>query len=45
MMCELVGSEEIDEEGIDPQWRCEWWSSDGDSYPLSPEKETEDAVR
>lgn len=45
MMCELVGSDEIDEDGINPQWRCDWWTSDGDSYPLATEKETEDAVR
>lgn len=36
-VCELIRSEEIDEEGINPAWRCTWFSADGDVAPLSSE--------
>lgn len=36
-ICELIRSEEIDIDGIRPDFRCNWWSVDNDIYPLTEE--------
>lgn len=41
-ICELIRSEEIDNEGIKPNWRCLFWTVDSDVTPLAPEEINED---
>jgi hypothetical protein len=36
-VCELIRDDEIDLEGIRPDYRCDWFTVDGDVYPLAPE--------
>jgi hypothetical protein len=42
-VCEIFRSEETDQEGVRPDYRCQFWTSDGDVYPLTEESDdTED---
>jgi hypothetical protein len=43
MTCELVDEDEL-EGGINPTFRCQWWTSDGAVYVLSPEVTTEHVI-
>lgn len=40
-VCQIVRSDEIDKEGIDPSFRCDWWTQDNFVYPLTEESATE----
>lgn len=33
-VCEILRSDEIDDEGINPGWRCRFWTIDGERLPL-----------
>lgn len=37
-VCELIRSDQIDEEGIKPDYRCDFYTCDGDVTPLYEEK-------
>ena len=41
-VCELFRDEQTDQEGINPGFRCAFWSSDGAVRPLLPEPEPEE---
>ena len=32
--CEIFRDEETDENGVNPAYRCRFWTSDGDQHPL-----------
>lgn len=36
--CEIFRDEEADRDGVLPDWRCAFWSADGNVYPLVEEK-------
>lgn len=33
-VCEIFRSLQTDEEGVDPKYLCDWWTSDRDTHPL-----------
>jgi hypothetical protein len=33
-VCEIFRDEESDREGVLPDWRCQFWTCDGDVFPL-----------
>ena len=33
-VCEIFRSDESDEKGVQPHWRCGFWTVDGDVHPL-----------
>ena len=35
--CEIMRSDETDEEGVRPDWRCQFQTFDGDTHPLLEE--------
>jgi hypothetical protein len=37
-VCELIRSDEIDRDGIDPSYRCDFYTCDGDVTPLRSER-------
>lgn len=37
-VCEIFRSEETDEDGVKPDWRCKFWSSDPGQVPLLEEE-------
>jgi len=37
-VCEIFRDEQTDEEGIDPAYRCKFWSVDGEVMPLLEEE-------
>jgi hypothetical protein len=39
--CEIFRDEETDVVGILPNWRCSFWTVDGDVFPFQPEDEPE----
>ena len=36
--CEIFRSEEVDEHGVDPAYRCSFFTVDGDIFPLLEEE-------
>lgn len=37
-VCELIRDDEIDRNGIDPVWTCDFYSPDGEEFPLLGER-------
>jgi hypothetical protein len=42
-ICELIRSKEIDEEGIQPDYVCDYWTTDAFVYPLTEEIPNEES--
>lgn len=38
-VCEIFRDDETDRNGVQPDWRCRFWTVDLDVYPLQPEDE------
>lgn len=41
-VCELFRSEETDKDGVDPSYRCHFYSTDGMVYPFTEEGGTDE---
>lgn len=41
-VCEIMRSPDIDREGVNPQWVCQYYTADGGSFPLLSNKAVDD---